>query len=202
MALHFDPDTHTYTLDGMPLPGVTGVLADVGLIDYTGAPEEALHRGMERGSLIHAAIYADIENDLDESSVPPEYMGFLEASRAARAGLQVVPLQVEVPAYHPDMLYAGTPDLIAAATLGGRRVENVVIDWKSGKAPSWVRYQLAAYASFFPNPGSYTRLCVELHADATYRIEPLKVADFRRDWNVFQAALTIYRAKREIRRHT
>lgn len=197
--LTFDADGHIYKLDGTILPSVTEVLEDTGLIDYSGVPEDARRRAQERGRLVHEAVHADLENDLDESSVPVEIQGFVEASRKARAALHIEPSLVEHLAYNPSMLYAGTPDLLCRAVIKGRSVR-VVLDWKTGTAEGWVRYQLAAYASFFPSPGSYTRLCVELHVDGTYQVHPFKVAEFLRDWNVFQAALTVYRAKRESRR--
>ena len=59
MTLHYDPETHIYTVDGEVLPSVTQILKDMGFIDVTWFNDYA----RERGSLVHKIIESEGEND-------------------------------------------------------------------------------------------------------------------------------------------
>ena len=51
----FDPQEHTYTLDGMLLQGITGMIERQLFPDkYSGVPEFVMKRAAERGSFVHA----------------------------------------------------------------------------------------------------------------------------------------------------
>ena len=194
-ALQFDPVTHTYTLRGRRLESVTQVLEDVGIVDFSSIPPSTRNEALSRGSIVHEAIAIDLENDLDDASVPAQYMGYVEAARRFRADKQFEVELHEYRSYHPQFLYSGTLDAKGYANIGnGRR--RYLLDWKSGVASAWVRYQLAAYAAFFPSPAAELRLCVELHADGSYRFFEFPAAEFRADFDVFLSALTVMRVKR------
>ena len=52
--VRFDSDTHTYTLDGKELSGITSLLDRQLFKDkYSGVPDEILQKAAERGTLIH-----------------------------------------------------------------------------------------------------------------------------------------------------
>lgn len=52
--VRFDSDTHTYTLDGKELSGITSLLDRQLFKDkYSGIPDEILQKAAERGTLIH-----------------------------------------------------------------------------------------------------------------------------------------------------
>lgn len=52
--VRFDSDTHTYTLDGKELSGITSLLDRQIFKDkYSGVPDEILQKAAERGTLIH-----------------------------------------------------------------------------------------------------------------------------------------------------
>ena len=52
--VRFDSDTHTYTLDGRELSGITSLLDRQLFKDkYSGIPDEILQKAAERGTLIH-----------------------------------------------------------------------------------------------------------------------------------------------------
>lgn len=193
--LHFDPVAHTYTLRGRRLESVTQVLEDVGISDFSSIPPSTRNEALKRGSVVHEAIAIDIENDLDESSVPAEYLGYVLAARRFRAECRFEAELHEYRSYHPQFLYSGTLDAKGTAIINGAR-RKVLLDWKSGVASSWVRYQLAAYCGFFPSPGAEMRICVEIHKDGTYQIFVFLAAEFRADFDVFLSALTVMRVKR------
>ena len=198
-VLQFDPITHTYTLRGRRLESVTQVLEDVGISDFSMLPPSTRNEALRRGSVVHEAIALDIEDDLDDSSVPEDYMGYVLAARRFRAERQFEVELHEHRFYHPQFFYSGTLDAKGTAVINSQR-RKVILDWKSGVASSWVRYQLAAYCGFFPSPGAELRICVEIHKDGTYRIFEFPAAEFRADFDVFLSALTVMRVKREEKR--
>ena len=194
-VLQFDSVSHTYTLRGRRLESVTQVLEDVGIVDFSQIPPSTRNEALRRGSVVHEAIAMDIEDDLVDESVPEAYMGYVLAARRFRADKGFEVELHEHRSYHPQFLYSGTLDAKGWANVGsGRR--RYLVDWKSGIASSWVRYQLAAYAGFFPSPAAELRLCVELHADGSYRFFEFPAAEFRADFDVFLSALTVMRVKR------
>lgn len=194
-VLQFDSITHTYTLDGRRLESVTEVLEDVGLIEMPDAAPSVLEAARRRGTVVHEAVAYDTANDLDESSVPPEYMGYVLAARRFRMDTEFQSELVEHRGFHPQFQYAGTLDLKGTGKINSLR-RRVLVDFKTGVALAWVRYQLAAYAGFFASPGAEGRVCVELHADGTYRQFTFAPETFRNDFDVFLSTLTIYRVKR------
>lgn len=193
-ALDFNPDTHVYSLRGQRLESVTQVLEDVGISNYLSLPPDVREEALHRGRVVHEAICLDIEGDLDDGSVPVPYIGYVLAARQFRQDSKLQVEKCEHRAYHAVHKYAGTLDFKGLADLGSG-VRRYLGDWKTGQMPYWVRYQLAAYASFFPAPGAELRICVELHADATYRVEEFSPADYRADMDVFLSALTVMRTK-------
>jgi len=81
MSLTFDDATHTYTLDGVVVPSVTGILRASGLIDFTGIPESILEAARVRGTTVHQAIAYFNDGDLDLELFEhdfPDYVGYLE----------------------------------------------------------------------------------------------------------------------------
>jgi len=74
-ALVFEASSHTYALDGIPLPSVTGVLGAAGLIDFSHVPADILDAARARGSLVHQAIHYYNERDLDVTRFIDEYPG-------------------------------------------------------------------------------------------------------------------------------
>src|SRR4051794_4738377 len=72
-------DDHRYLLGDRELPGVTSILQDVGLADFS-APwfSDAVK---ERGQLVHEAIAIDIEGDLDDETLDPVLVPYVSAWR-------------------------------------------------------------------------------------------------------------------------
>jgi hypothetical protein len=199
MSLQFDQATHTYTLDGAVLPSVTQVLQDVGIINYSFIPDAAREHYMQRGTAVHVATHYDDDGDLKDATVSAEIRPYLMAWRKFRAESLFTPILIEHRWFNRTWQFAGCLDRLGTFSLSME--SNVLLDIKSGKSPDWVRYQLAAYASFFESPARYRRIAVELHEDGTYEIKPeFPCRELRDDLQVFLSALTVYRAKPHNRR--
>jgi len=81
-SLTFDAGPHTYTLDGMAVRSVTGLLRKVGLINFDSIPPSILEAARLRGTTVHQAIHYFNEHDLDVLRFCrewPAYAGYLES---------------------------------------------------------------------------------------------------------------------------
>jgi hypothetical protein len=185
----FDAGRHRYTLGGIPLPGVTGVLRAAGLLDYSFLNAEDRARSLERGRAVHVAAEQDDNHVLDEGRLTAEIGGYVEAWRAFRRDYGFVPRLIEHRVFHPHYQYAGTLDRVGTVRGGAE----FIVDIKSGVAPDAVRYQLAAYNSCLPHPRTRHRRSVELHSDSSYRVTGFGTCDYQRDFNEFLRALETYK---------
>jgi hypothetical protein len=105
-----------------------------------------------------------------------------------------VPRLIEQPVYHPVHRYAGRIDRVGRIRDG----TEIILDLKTGIAPAATRLQLVAYTSCWQHPRTRLRRCVELHADATYKVIPYETSDYQRDFNEFLAALETFRTREEV----
>lgn len=180
--LTFDPDTHVYTYDGQPVPSVTQILKEAGVIDtqwYTGD-------GAIRGQCVAEATALDDEGELDETSLDPALAGYMAAWRKFVAETGIIFQQIETPLFHNTLRYAGTPDRIA--TWAGKPC---VIDIKTGGREDWHGLQLAAYAGMVDGP--HSRCGVYLGPEGTYKARQFTDGN---DWLDFMACLRLCNRKR------
>jgi hypothetical protein len=188
--LCFDAATHTYTLNGKILPSVTRILEDVKIINYDHIPWHTRQMALERGSQVHLATQLDDELDLDESSLDGDYElpGYLEGWRAFRRAMDIERFDHIEKRMHDPLGFAGTMD---------RYIDGIVLDIKTNEAPWWVRIQLAAYAHMAgkENLTVARRMAVELHRDGTFKLFEFPIADQRKDFQTFCAALRVYQEK-------
>ena len=176
------------------VPGVTDILEDAGISDWSHVPDGQKHRAAELGTAVHAATVYDDEDDLDTDSLVPRVTARLAAWRAFRADYQFVPQRREH-MMHSRFGFAGTADAIG--TTPRRPGALVLVDIKTGAKTRSVGPQTAAYAHLLRvQHGEFVaaRWAVYLHADETYTVDPLRKS---RDWPVFLHALNLYIWKRE-----
>jgi hypothetical protein len=192
----FDPETHRYSIDGRPLPGVTSILKAVGIYVPPPMSDEDREFYLARGKAVHAACELLDAGTLDEDSVDPAIAGRVDAYRAFRAQESFRRVGSELRVGSDCYRFAGTPDL-----LGWISGEFAIIDLKSAAAPDRATaIQCAAYAKAWEE-------CHLLHGCDTGRVErtySLNLRDggtFRltrldklepNAWQVFLAALTVY----------
>jgi hypothetical protein len=194
MSLTFDPDTHAYTLDGEPIPSVTGILKASTLLDFSHIPAHWLERAQKRGRAVHQAIHYFNERDLDVQGFytdHPAWAGYLRAWIGFCGQRGFVPVLNEYRIASRRLRVAGTLDCLGI--LDGTAV---LLDFKSGRPEDVAaNLQTAAYhglalewaaeddtlAAFFRQHPIVKRYAVQIRKDATFRVEGYTdVTDFRK----------------------
>lgn len=129
-------ETHTYFLGERKLPSITGILRMCGYVDPSWYTEEARNRG----SHVHLAIKFLNKQTLDWSTVIDRYMGYVIAYEKFVREWNLRLTMFELPLYHPDLLFGGTPDLV------GTCLDNVpcIVEIKTGPVNKWAALQTAA----------------------------------------------------------
>ena len=120
--IEFQEEGHIYTYEGQRLESVTGILKAEGFIDVTWYDDWS----RDRGSYVHEARHLDDIGDLDEDTLDPVIVPYLEAWRKFKRESGFVVEQSEVPMASKDYRFAGKPDVIGhfpAGTLRRAAVE-------------------------------------------------------------------------------
>lgn len=183
-----DRKKHTYMFNSKTIPSVTQILNSEGLIEKH-MDNKALAWYMLKGKYLHQTIEMYLQGNLDEDNLDPRldiagFKKFLTESDLNISGY-------ETPYYHPQYLYAGTPDLWGV--LDGKMT---VIDIKSGSPAKWHALQLAAYVELMRGYGINIQTRANLYLNGEkYKFVPLPVIDLQKDLSVFLSALTVYQWK-------
>lgn len=133
----FDPETHTYTVNGERYPSVTGILKACGCVNDRWFTEES----SERGRQIHEVFrywltdHVDLAENEDERAHLAALKRFLKESHFK-------PEQVEIPVVRAMPRYAGTLDVF-----GMVQGQGVAVDWKTGAPKPADAVQLGAYVA-------------------------------------------------------
>lgn len=175
----FNPESHSYTIDGQPAPSVTQILAAMGFVDSTWFTDY----GRERGKLVHRIIHWHITGELDETTIDPALQGYFDAWLLFEKETGFVSTATEKPMGSVLHRFCGTPDHIGA--LYGYES---VIDCKTGAIAPWVGIQLAGYEILY-GKGPLKRYALHLKEDGKYS---LKAFTDRQDRNIFLSALACY----------
>ena len=180
-GLTFQAEGHVYRYGGTRVPSVTQVLTpfhDFGMVD-----RDVLAAACEFGTNVHAAVHLFNQEELDEESLAPPLVPYLDAYKAFLRVTGFKVEQSEIRVYHKVMRYAGQIDF--AGTWQGT---SWVVDIKSGVLPSTVGLQLAAYQAAMPiRPRN--RLCLQL-SETGYKLHRCtKTTDF----NDFTSTLNFHR---------
>lgn len=162
------------------VPGVTEILQSTGIIETEFFTEE----GRKRGTYVHLAAQYEDEGDLDEASIDPAILGYLEAYRAWKRLTDWRIQSCETMLMSNKYPFAGTVDRIC--TVGPALA---ALDLKSGAPQLWHRLQTAAYA-FMVHPMAH-RATLYLRDDGTFRFVEHERFGFT-DYQVFIAALNIH----------
>jgi hypothetical protein len=213
-GLTFDAATHTYTLDGVLVPSVTGILKASGLIDFSGIPDHVL----AAGTVVHEAVHYVNEGDLDHASFVADYpdlLGYVEGWLAFRQQRAFVPILNEGRIASRRLQVAGTLDC-----LGELDGVGVLLDYATGRPEDVCKdYQTAAYlglaldwehepeadprlADFFARHPHIKRYAVRLEKTGAFSLHRYDdPGDFRKFQTLVEAQ-RIVRARRgeEVRR--
>lgn len=175
---------HVYEDDaGRIIPSVTSILKEsLNLYQYkhSGASYAA-----NRGTMCHLACQLHDEHDLDESTLDPVIIPYLEQYKLAKKQYGVTVEANEIRRYHNTMFYAGSVDAIIKIKKRG------IWDLKTGKAEGWHRFQTALYAGMLKEElGELERYCLYLKPDSFQLVQHTCPTDFR-DARVLLADLRI-----------
>lgn len=189
MNLTFEAETHTYRLDGAVVPSVTQLLERVYEGVYANIPAAILERKSAIGTAVHLATELIDADDLDESSVDPVLVPYLDAYREFLAAEKPQWTMSETPLAHPLWRYAGTLD-----RAGILRDEHSIIDIKTvAQLHPAIGVQVAAYdllhQHHISRPTPAKRYALQLKPDGTYRLKPYADPD---DYRVFLALVSVY----------
>jgi hypothetical protein len=198
-VLTFNEATHTYTVDGVVVPGVTTVLGAVGIPDLSMVPKELLERSSAFGTAVHRACELDDKDDLDETDLDEALRAPLEQWRQIRDSLvgkygKPEKELIEVPLYSA-LGFAGKPDNVWCYP---SKSLLITIDKKTGitsqAGPQTAAYEKLAEELF----GIKFRKKLRFACHLLYGKELGKLVEFKQatDWNVFLSALNIHKYKR------
>jgi hypothetical protein len=194
--LTFDQEKHEYFYEGKKVPGVTRLLQDYGLIDFTGVPKERLEFKSALGTAVHYAISLHNQDDLDEDSMSEEIKPYFLAYKKFCEVHKYEATHTELRLYSKKWRFAGTMDSQGLFNYKGKEVESI-IDWKCVyKGYPSANIQTAAYELLFnenfPEVKSKKRFNLILKPTANYEI--VECAD-PGDRNIFLACLTLHHWK-------
>lgn len=206
-ALTFDATAHEYrTADGRVVPSVTQVLHAVGIatdFEAIAARSSRLAEAIEfrraLGTAAHADCHAFDDDDLDWAAVDERVAPYVGAWVTFRQNSGLMPVARERRVFHPTLFYAGTLDGVFLRPNGAR----VLVDIKLGDPKdAGAAYQTAAYEAAYllehPEQPIAERWAVQLIPGRTipYAITNYSARyDAWRDFQVFQAAVTVYAAQ-------
>ena len=184
--LTFDPAEHRYFWNGVRVPNVTSILAD--LTDLSMIPRGALEIARQKGVACHRMVELDAKGDLDETTLPEWMAPVLIQWRkfVAESGFRVIDSEKKV--YNPAHHYAGTLDLFGEMT---HAAHFAYIDVKrSFLAGNVIGLQLAAYraadATEHKDRRTAKRYALRLKEGEPYRLQEFSDPN---DFNVFTACL-------------
>lgn len=183
-GLEFDAEQHHYYFDGVRIPSVTQLLAPVSF-DYDSVPSGILQHAAERGTAVHLATEFYDDGDLDEDSIDPEILPYVEAWRLFRRESGFVVFRSEVRVHSARHGFAGTFDC-----LGVLNKQLAIVEKKTTAQlhPS-TAIQVSAYMRAF-NEGKpreeQAKRCYSVHLrrDGTYRLDEW---DSDTHWGAFLA---------------
>lgn len=198
-VLRFDHAEHRYFLDpaGDEIPGVTRVLEDCGLVDFSMVPRDVLQAAQERGTAVHQALHYLDDGELDQDTLAEELHGYVMAYLAFKNQCRFTPHLVEHRLFSTTHRFAGTLDRTGELERKDRGFDPCIVDFKSGMVLAAHRIQLAAYQSMLPDARKYRRITLQLKSDGTYRVHEYDARDYGRDLNVFHAAVALWHWKHD-----
>lgn len=140
---------------------VSDVLREFGLTDSRFYDEDS----RTRGHAVHLAIKLIEKGTLDEESLDPIIVPWVEGYRKFKAELSFKAQYFEQAVCNRLWRFAGTLDLMG--TIAG---SPVLIDVKTGAAPKSAALQTGAYLTCLDDAHGVKRYVLELRNDATYRL--------------------------------
>ena len=191
-TLRFIESPHSYLHDGEPIPGITQILSEMGLMgDYQPDPWY-----LERGRLVHLACEYLDKDGLDWDSLDDEIRSRVEAYQKFKKDYDFKPRMIEQPVHNHRLNVACTPD-----REGNIKWHDAVVELKNGGRQKWHRLQLAIQAICIGEDGgrnTHHRYTLELKTDSTYKI--LRFEEDESDRKAAESLVTLYHWLKEGKR--
>lgn len=191
MTVRFDEAKHEYSFYSQTaqrwqvVPSVTQILRAENFIDVSHYQEY----GRERGKLAHLAIHFYDIGELDEDSLDPVLVPYLDAWKKFLIDTKAEVVESEIPCIDPSGLCAGTPD--KALWIFG---DTAIGEIKTGSIEPWAKIQAAAYSQM---KGIKNRFGIKLSNDGKYKLEQFKD---RQDAGIWNSCLACYYWKKNNRK--
>lgn len=184
--LVLEPIAHTYTLGDRRLPGISEIIKGAGLVNDAWFTDYS----RERGSAAHLACQLYDENDLNEETLDPAIVPYLDAWKKFTLESEFLPSQIEKSLHSPILQFAGTPD-----RFGFLNGDEVIVEIKTGGISFVTGLQLAAQDILFQhamNLHAKKRFAVQLTNKGTYKLTQFSDPQDRHN---FLACLGVYHCK-------
>jgi hypothetical protein len=186
----FGADDHVYYDESMlRVPGTTSLLETAGMVCYAGISEAILNRKAQIGTAAHAASHFFDEGDLNESTVDPAVLGYVDAWKLFRRESDFEPEFIEYRGISEveGMHYGWTLDRTG---LLSKRRSLLELKCTANVEPSWgpqtSAYEMAS-RRLGQNAGPFRRrLAVWLKPNGIYRL--ISYSDVQ-DYQIFKLAL-------------
>lgn len=190
----YNDEYHIYKLDGQKIPGVTQVLNNVGITDYSRIPAEKRESSMRFGIAVHSACELWDKEDLDESSLHPLIVPYLSGWKKFFSESKAVIIENEKPSYSTKYRYGFKIDRI----LNIHKRLTVVDIKTSVDSQQGTDLQLAGYLLGYNegkkrNEQALDRIAVHLTDKDEYKIIRYKN---RNDVNEWLTCLSMYNIKK------
>jgi hypothetical protein len=184
-GLVLDDETHTYRWEGREVPGVTRVLGDAKILDYSGIPQHILDRAAERGKAAHLALEYLDAGTLDRATLDSELEPYVHAYEAFCIDSGFMCWSAEKCRYNKQRGYAGRFD--RTGTFGR---DAAIVDFKTGVFQEGHLVQIAGgYGNMFPQPRRFRHIALQLFPTGKYRVHEASPAKFEYYSSIFFCAL-------------
>lgn len=111
--LTFYPDTHIYDVDGIQIPSVTELCNIYGDDIDDIFIENAIEIAADRGVTCHKVLELLLSGvDIQYIEYPDIYTEYVDSIQLFLTENNIEPISIETPIYSPEIMVAGTPDLL------------------------------------------------------------------------------------------
>lgn len=192
-GLTFEPDAHAYWYGMAQVPSVSEIMRPLTEQYLKAIPEDILNWKRDLGIAVHKACELFDLGELDEDSLDPQIIPYLEGYKRFLVDYRPLWTEVEAIVFNEADWYAGTLD--RRGFLTGL---SAIVDLKtSAEISSYAGIQLWAYALAAGAPDS-SLYALQLLKTGDYRLHPF--TDVARYANTWRSLLTLHEWRKENRK--
>ena len=169
------------------VPRLTEIIQSLGIVDYSSIPKKVRDFSMRRGTLSHRACELYDLGTLNEETLDPQLVPYLDGWKKAVSDLKLTFKHIEERLFNETYWYTTCPDRI-----GLFDEVPCVVEIKSGKVQPWTALQLSAQAACLPSDEVYLRIAIGLPGNGTYTKH---FFTDRNDRNIILGGISLYNWK-------